>query len=1274
MTDDTKLPRGLSRYVPRLAAEWDLDAPGRRWRSLDASLCFVDISGFTNLSERLARRGRIGAEELTEVLNRVFGSMLELAYARGGVLLKFGGDALLLMFRGVDHPVQACNAAVEMRSALKEAAAVPTSVGRVPLRMSVGIHSGEVHLYCVGRSHRELVITGPAASLTAQMEHAAGPGEIVVSAATRAALPAGAADQPDGPGWRLRWRRPKEAPTGPVPSRPVAAESIAHFVPVALRPYLLEGAVEPEHRAATVAFVRFRGLEALMDRGGPEAAAVELDRLIGSIQDACDAEMVAFLATDLDEDGGKVVLAAGTPATQEDDEGRVLRTVRRIADVPTELDLHVGVNRGHVFSGAVGMPFRATYTAMGDTVNVAARLMAAAPPGEIYATQPVIERARTTFRTTALPPLHVKGKSAPLQALAVGAETGNRATSDAGALPLVGRQGELEELQALLVALGEGAGGAVLVEGGAGMGKTRLVAEALGDHPELTVSSVRGEPYGSAIPYRAVRDAVRQFLDVERAEPAIMAAQLLEHLEQLAPDLVPLAPLVAEVAHVPVPSTPLVDEIEPRFRRDRQADAIVGLVRARVKGPLVLVVDDAHWVDEASAHLLSQLVVATTPEGGGAPWLIIAARRPLDGGFEPDSDSVVTVAPLQRSDAEELVWSASGSVPLRPHEVHAIVSRAAGNPLYLQEALRLVAQTGDAGALPDSLDAVVGAEIDSLPARSRRILRCAAVLGRSFRDEALRLLLAGEGIEVDGALDEELGRFLEREGERWRFRQALVRDLAYEGLSYRRRRELHRRAGAATERLAGGRVDQVAELLARHYSASQDHELAWRYSRIAAERARVAYANVEAATHYEDALEALSKISDVPDREQAELWTRLGDVREQLGMYGAALEAYRRAARLVHDDPLASARVALRQGRAKEQRGAFVAALRGVRAAARRLEPASSAEAARWEARLTAFESVVRQGQEHTAEALAVAQRAIQLAKRSEERFALAQAYNVLDWALIMRGRAEEAVHASMALAIYEELGDLARQASALNNLGAAAYFEGRWDTALGFYERSRAAFRRSGNEVQASVVATNTGEILVNQGRLDEAEPLLREAWRVLRGAGSDLALFAQLQVGRLRMDQGDLEEAERMLTNAQQDAVAVGGADSALEVAIHLARCHVRRGDLAIALETLRSAQRSARAEAALFGAQVAEVETMILAGLDLWDEARAANAFGIEEARRQGLVYELALLVLAGADLEARAGGQVDQDAVAGAVAVLSELGCEARLTAQLVESSR
>src|SRR6516165_5808277 len=182
----------LDPYVPRMAAEWDLDAPGALRQETDATCCFVDISGFTALSERLARRGRIGAEELTEVLNHVFSRMLEVAYGKGGALLKFGGDALLLAFTGDHHARMAAESSVAMQAALREARTLPTSVGRVNLRMSVGIHTGTFHFFRVGDLHRELLIAGPAATATTRMEQTADAGEIVVSSATAASLPAGA--------------------------------------------------------------------------------------------------------------------------------------------------------------------------------------------------------------------------------------------------------------------------------------------------------------------------------------------------------------------------------------------------------------------------------------------------------------------------------------------------------------------------------------------------------------------------------------------------------------------------------------------------------------------------------------------------------------------------------------------------------------------------------------------------------------------------------------------------------------------------------------------------------------------------------------------------------------------------------------------------------------------------------------------------------------------------------------------------------------------------
>ena len=188
-------------YLPRLVLDWAARTPADPWRELDGSLVSIDLTGFTALAERLQARGRAGAEELVMAISGVFEGLIGIAHRRGGDVLKFRGDALLLLFSGDAHAERACRASSEMQWFIERTGGkMMSSVGEVELRMSTGIYSGTCHFFLVDSSHRELMVAGPAATATIGLEDAAGAGEVLVSPATAASV---------GPEWTRRraWRR-----------------------------------------------------------------------------------------------------------------------------------------------------------------------------------------------------------------------------------------------------------------------------------------------------------------------------------------------------------------------------------------------------------------------------------------------------------------------------------------------------------------------------------------------------------------------------------------------------------------------------------------------------------------------------------------------------------------------------------------------------------------------------------------------------------------------------------------------------------------------------------------------------------------------------------------------------------------------------------------------------------------------------------------------------------------------------------------------------------
>ena len=598
-----------------------------------------------------------------------------------------------------------------------------------------------------------------------------------------------------------------------------------------------------------------------------------------------------------------------------------------------------------------------------------------------------------------------------------------------------------------------GKGNTVAIIGERGVGKSRLVDQILPALERAEHIDIRAEPYGIGSPYRSLRDPVRQLLGVERGSRARMARLLEAGLAALGEDLLPMLPLLADVAMIEVPSTPEVDVIEPRFRPDRTADLVVEVFARSLDGPVFFEVEDGHYMDEASTHVMERIAAAAAVR----PWFVLTTRRDTPDGFDPGVEEI-SLDPLSDEDARRLVIAATEAAPLRPHDIDAIVQRAGGLPLFLEEIVRAVRRAGGVEDLPDSLDAMVSSQIDALSPLARRLLRYASVLGRSFRVSVFDELLTEEDIALDGAIRSEVEGFLDADGpDRLRFRHGMMRDVAYQGLSFKRRRELHMRAGLAAERAAGDQPEAAADVLALHFSIAQEHERTWRYAVIAGDQARDAYANVDAVADYARALESARRLGDVPASELVATWTSLGDVSERAGLFERALHSYRKASRMAGGGTDLIVDLILRRSIVHRLSGNYVSALRETGKGLRLLDGSATQEAVTARARLSAERAAIRRWQQKPKEALKEAGQAAENARSVGDFKSLGHALELLDWSYWMLGKTELAVNSPEAVAVLKRAGDLRGVSEVLNNMGAYAYWEGRWGDAIEAYEESRA-------------------------------------------------------------------------------------------------------------------------------------------------------------------------------------------------------------------------
>ena len=1250
-------------YVPRLLIRQLAEAPNEPSWAQEGSMVFVDISGFTALSERLAKIGKEGAEELTDAIGSCFAALLAVAYANGGGLLKFGGDALLLWFSGEGHVGRAARSAVWMRRTLRDVGVIETTAGgTVRLRMSVGMHTGTYHFFVVGGSHKELIVAGPAATRTVEMENTASAGQILVSADAAAALPDRLLGPPLGTGVLLA-RAPSGIASLPLDPPPDVSPAIVEgCIPLAVREGLFAGIREPEHRTATVAFIHFEETDALVERLGIGAVDA-LDTLVRVTQDAVDERDLCFLGTDIDKDGGKLILSGGAPKAHGDDEERMLLALRRIVETPLPLPIRIGVNRGSVFAGDIGPQYRRTYTVMGDTVNLAARLMARADPGTIVASPDVLAHSRTTFALTELEPFRVKGKAAPVHASFLGpVQEGIQDHSRGGRVALVGREAELATLRPLLAGARGRTGHLVELVGEPGIGKTRLLAALEEEADDFVLLPAVCELYAATTAYHPFRGLLRRLIGISGASTD---EEVLDRLRTLtavnAPGLLAWLPLLAAVLDIETPPTPETAALAPEFRRPRLEQTVVDFLAAVLSTPTLLAVEDAQWMDEASTGLLAHM----TGRLGILPWLVVVTRRDVASGFvAPSGENNVTtihVRPLEADAGTRLVRELSAQDPLRPHVEAAVVDRAGGNPLFLAELVAAARGASDLDELPGSVEGLVTARVDGLDAADRNLLRRASVLGLSFDASLVRAVLDPDMPAPDERVWKRLAEMVEHDKSGTvRFRSSLVRDAAYAGLPFRLRRELHARAGESVAAVAPN-PDEVAELLSFHFHEGRRYDEAWRFSRLAGERAAAKFAQSEARAFLRRALEVARHV-DVSPRELATVWESLGDVEDRLGDFAAAEAAYARA-KAVLDDPVNCARVTLKQAWMADRVGRFQVALARLTKALALLDDAGSRRGARSvRAQVGAWEAAVRYAQGRFTAAVTAAERAAVDAKASKDRGALAKAWYLLDMSLWSLGRGEEAVHTEDALRIYEDLGDVDGQGGVMNNLGGYAYWRGEWDRAVDLYERGREARVRTGNTAVAAEGDVNVGEILSDQGRLPDAEERLADALRVWSAAGSVDTPFAEALMGRTLARQGRFGEAHIMFDRALAAFDKAGARTDALLVDVYVAEALAFEGRPEEALVRVHAAM--ARPEGQDGGGPFAHVlqraRGWALASLGEADAAGAAMEASLAAARDEGSVYEESVTLEAMAALGDACGVRPDAEALNVARETLARLG--------------
>jgi ABC-type oligopeptide transport system substrate-binding subunit/class 3 adenylate cyclase/tetratricopeptide (TPR) repeat protein len=695
---------------------------------------------------------------------------------------------------------------------------------------------------------------------------------------------------------------------------------------------------EGERKPVTILFTDIVGSTALAERLDPE----EWKEIVSGAHRIVSQAVYRYEGTIAQLLGDGVLAFFGAPVTHEDDpvravlaaqeiQGAMADYERRLRGVVDHFQMRIGLNTGMVVVGSVGTDLHLEYLAIGDAVNLAARLQSACRPGGVLLSQSTARLVEAAFSLQPLGEIEIKGKSEPVAVFEAGEARAPRDSRRGFAelrSPLVGRDTELADLRGALMQLGAGLGQIVSVTGEAGIGKSRLVEEAcrLGGERCQALRWLEGRAlsYGQKLSFWTIQQLLHADLGLADGDPELkVRLALRRRLEGLFGAEAPqLYPSLASLLGVQLEG----EADEALSRLDGEAlkyQALLAIARYFTRlaeqQPTVLVFDDLHWADPSTLEALERLLpitdhapllllIVSRLEREHASWrLILKAQSEYAHRY-----TGLTLTPLSGEQQNTMVDHLLAIADLPETVRLRILERAEGNPLFLEEIVRHLVDQGvilregeryrATSALlevtiPETLRGVLLARIDRLQDDVRRTLQLASVIGKSFLFSLLAAIAEAE-VQLEGQLSQLQRADLVREKTRlpeleYMFKHSLTQEAAYASLLLEERREFHRKVGLALEGLFAGREEDFAGLLVYHFDAAGEIEPTLHYLEQAGDRARVSDEHMEAVGYYRRAVELLEPLGE--SQRLAAVWLKLGLVYHANYQFEEAYRAYEKA-------------------------------------------------------------------------------------------------------------------------------------------------------------------------------------------------------------------------------------------------------------------------------------------------------------------------------------------------------------------------------------------